>query len=246
MKNSEKWIPSKFVFKNGRLRASRDATKVGRGSRLIADLVASLYQQQLANHAKGRLLDLGCGNVPLFHAYRDFITDNTCVDWGNTLHKNSHLDFECDLTKTLPFEDKSFDTILLSDVLEHIPNPDLLWSELSRVLRDGGKVILNVPFYYWLHEAPHDYYRYTEHALRRFVDNACMKICILESVGGAPEVITDIFSKCILRVPRIGRPSAALAQWIMARSLTSRLGKSLSESTRDLFPLGYFLVAEKN
>jgi SAM-dependent methyltransferase len=41
------------------------------------------------------------------------------------------LDFECDLTKPLPFADGEFDTIILSDVLEHVPQPERLWSEIA-------------------------------------------------------------------------------------------------------------------
>ena len=98
------------------------------------------------------------------------MTDNICVVLENTLHKSEYLDFECDMKKVLPFMDGELDTIILSDVLEQIPQPEHLWKEMSRILSIGGKIIMNVPFYYWLHEGPHDYYRYTEFALRRFVN----------------------------------------------------------------------------
>ena len=92
MRNKEKWSPSKYIHKKGKLVASRDRKEVGIGSRLIADLVAELYDRNLKQHAKGKLLDLGCGNVPLYGAYRELVTDNICVDWGNTLHKSEYLD----------------------------------------------------------------------------------------------------------------------------------------------------------
>jgi hypothetical protein len=59
-----------------------------------------------------------CGKVPLYATYRELVTDAICVDWGNTEHKNRHLDRELDLTNNLPFRDDEFDTIILSDVLE--------------------------------------------------------------------------------------------------------------------------------
>ena len=148
MRNRDKWRPSKYIYQNGKLIASRDPKEVGVGSRLIVDLIAEIYDNNLRQHARGKLLDLGCGKVPLFSAYKDYVTDNICVDWENTLHKNEYLDSECDLTKTLPFKDGEFDTIILSDVLEHIPQPEHLWKEMSRSLSIGGKIIINVPFYY--------------------------------------------------------------------------------------------------
>lgn len=245
MKNRDKWQPSKYIYKNGKLRASRDPKEVGIGSRLIADLIADVYNNTLAQHTKGKLLDLGCGKVPLFIAYKDYVTDNICVDWENTHHKNEYLDFECDLTKILPFEDEEFDTVILSDVLEHISQPEHLWQEISRILAIGGKIVMNIPFYYKIHEQPHDYYRYTEFALRRFVENSGLRLLQLNSIGGAPEIMTDIFAKNVLRVPKIGHSLAIFAQWLTLSFIRTKFGKKVSEATKNEFPFIYFLIAEK-
>lgn len=245
MRNQENWKSSKYIYKKDKLIASRDPKEVSIGSRLIADLTADSYHRNLRQHAKGTLLDLGCGKVPLYAAYREFVTDNICVDWGNTFHKNEYLDYELDLTKNLPFGDGEFDTIILSDVLEHIPVPEQLWKEMARILSKNGKIIMNVPFYYWLHEQPHDYYRYTEFALRRFVEISGLRLIQLEPIGGAPEVMADIFSKNILRLPTIGRSLALFAQWLTSSFITTKFGKKVSEATSDNFPIGYFLIAEK-
>jgi SAM-dependent methyltransferase len=245
MRNQEKWKPSKYVYKQGKLIASREPKEVGIGSRLIVDLIADFYDSNLEQHAKGKLLDLGCGKVPLYEAYREFVTDIICIDWSNTLHKNEYLDYELDLTKKLPFSDKEFDTIILSDVLEHIPVPGQLWKEMTRILLRNGKIIINVPFYYWLHEEPHDYYRYTEFALRRFVEICGLRLIKLQPIGGAPEVMADIFAKNILRLPKLGRSLALAAQWLMLGFIRTKFGKKVSEATSSSFPLAYCLIAEK-
>jgi SAM-dependent methyltransferase len=211
----------------------------------MADLVAGFYYENLRQHAKGKLLDLGCGKVPLFMAYKDYVADNICVDWENTLHKNEYQDFACDLTKALPFKDGEFDTVILSDVLEHIPQPERLWKEAARVLAIRGKIIMNVPFYYWIHEQPHDYYRYTEFALRRFVEISGMRVVQLNAIGGVPEILADVFSKNVLRLPKIGRLLAIVAQWLTSCFIATKFGKKTSEATGSTFPLGYFLIAEK-
>jgi len=245
MRNRERWQPSKFVYRGGRLVASRDPTEVGVGSRLIVDLVAECYDTHLRHHARGKLLDLGCGKVPLFLAYKDYVTENICVDWEHTSHQSEYLDSECDLTTALPFKDGEFDTILLSDVLEHVPQPEHLWGEMSRLLAPGGRVIVNVPFYYWLHEQPYDYYRYTEFALRRFVERSGLCLLRLDAIGGAPEIIADIFAKNVVRVPGIGRSLAASTQSLARFAIRTKLGKKVSAATREGFPFGYFLVAQK-
>ncbi len=242
MKNYDKWCPSKYVFKKGKLIASRDRNEVGVASRLMADLVANLYQKNIRQYAKGKLLDLGCGKVPLYSAYKEYVTENICVDWKNT---HEYLDFEHDLTNDLPFGDDEFDTVILSDVLEHIPQPEKLWKEMHRILSKDGKLIVNVPFYYWLHEKPHDYYRYTEFALKRFVDESEFTLVKLESIGGSPEVLADILAKHIQFLPIIGHPLAIFVQYVTAAFVKTAFGKKISAKTSKAFPYGYFLVAEK-
>jgi len=245
VRNKESWKPSKYVYRKRHLVASRDERAVGVGSRLMSDLIARGYEHHLPLHARGKLLDLGCGKAPLYATYRDMVTECVCVDWANTEHKNDHLDKECDLTQPLPFADAEFDTIILSDVLEHIPTPEALCREMARTLAPNGKLILNVPFFYWLHEDPHDFYRYTEYALRRFVDISGLKLVSLEAIGGVPEVLTDILAKYWARVPVIGRPVAAFMQWLTLRIVDTRLGRKVSRATARKVPFGYFLVAQK-
>ncbi len=245
MKNRDRWKPNKYVYKRGKLIASRDPDEVGFGSRLIIDIVAEYYDINIKKYASGKLLDLGCGKVPLYHVYKDYVTDNVCIDWGNTIHQSSHLDYECDLTKKLNFQNGEFDTIILSDVLEHIPQPDSFWQEIARVLSSGGKILLNVPFFYWIHENPYDYYRYTEFALRRFVESSGLSLVLLKPIGGFPEIMTDIFAKNILLCPIIGKPLACLSQWLTSIFIKTSIGCKISTSSGRRFPLGYFVVAEK-
>lgn len=205
MRNKDKWKPSKFVYKNGILGPSMDENIVGIASRLPVYLVSKFYQENIPLYVKGELLDLGCGKVPLFEVYKDFISDNICLDWGNSLHKNEFLDIISDLNNPIPFSDNSFDTIILSDVLEHIKDPFFLWREMSRVLRKDGVILLNVPFFYWIHEKPYDYFRYTEFALRDFAAENRFEILDLKPLGGSFEIMADIFSKSFIPKFPFGR-----------------------------------------
>jgi SAM-dependent methyltransferase len=245
VKNKDKWKPSKYIYKNGKLIGSRDTMQVGLASRLYVDLTASFYDLYLPMYAKGRLVDLGCGQVPLFGAYKDHISDNICVDWANTIHRNEYLDHECDLTQTLPFASETFDTVILSDVLEHVPEPEHLWREMARILTRGGNALISVPFYYKLHEVPHDYYRYTDNALRRFARRAGFEMLLLAPIGGTPEILADLLAKHLQYVPVAGRALAVATQSVAGAFRNTRLGKKLSAQTGIHFPLGYFLIARR-
>jgi len=242
MRNADRWQPSKYVRRHGRLVASRDVREVGVGSRLVADAVAARYDAALAHYARGRLADLGCGKVPLYGVYRHLVTSVTCVDWAASPHGALHLDREADLGAELPFADASFDTVILSDVLEHVPEPALLWRETARLLGAGGHALVNVPFLYGVHEAPHDYFRYTEFALRRFAERAGLQVLVLEPVGGSLDVLADLLAKHLAQLPLAGRGLAAAVQAVAQAVGRTGPGRRLAAKTAPRFPLGYFMV----
>jgi len=124
-----------------------------------------------APYAQGRLLDVGCGVKPYQRFFAPYVSRYVGVEYGATfsLTEDSNAmgrpDFLYDGTD-LPFADASFDTVLSVSVLEHTPDPQRLFAEMARVLAPGGTMIQLVPFSFRLHEEPHDYYRFTPHALR--------------------------------------------------------------------------------
>jgi SAM-dependent methyltransferase len=244
MKNADKWLPTKYTFKKGKLMGSRNPAMLSVSSRLMADLTASFYQRYIPQHAKGDLADLGCGNVPLFDFYRKYVTSSTCVDWANSTHQNQYLDIACDLNEPLPLTTDSFDTIIISDVLEHIANPELVWREMARILKPKGKILLSVPFLYRIHEAPYDYFRYTEFALKNFAEKNKLRVIELKTLGGLPEVLTDIFSKNIVRLPLFGTFFSRLAQGLCRFFVNTGFGRKVSVKTGKIFPLGYFIIVE--
>jgi len=172
--------------------------------------------------------------------YKDLVSDTICIDWENTYHKNPFLDFETDINNGISLPDNHVDTILMTDVLEHIYRPKILWTEMKRVMKTSGKIILSVPFFYWIHESPYDYYRYTEHTLRRYCIENDLKIIYLKPYGGPVEIILDIISKN-LKSSLLLKIHILLSTTIMKFSIV----KIFSRKNSKKFPLGYCLVAQK-
>jgi SAM-dependent methyltransferase len=241
VQNIEMWKPTKFVPSAGRWVCSPNHSELGRGSRFSVGIMIDAYKKAIEPHASGHLLDLGCGKVPLYGMYRALVEDVTCVDWPNSTHGSRHVDHFVDLNGPLPFDPAMFDTILLTDVLEHIARPDELWREMTRVLRPGGKVIVTVPFLYPIHEEPHDYHRYTGYKLRHFCEAVGLFVIYLEPYGGALEVILDLVAKHLYRHPLLSRLHLSISRLLM------KIGplKAISDDTRQSFPMGYCLVAQK-
>lgn len=69
----------------------------------------------------------------------------------------------------LAFHDRSVDLVICENVIEHIYDPQGLLKEIRRVLRRGGCLFLVTPFLFPLHDVPYDFFRYTEHSLKRLL-----------------------------------------------------------------------------
>lgn len=244
MRQPDLWRQSKFQIEGRQIRASKDAHELARSSRIIADLVAEFYTNAIPRWVSGDLADLGCGKAPLLGAYRDYCSSILLADWDNSLHENPLLDLVIDMNQPLTsFASNSFDVLILSDVLEHISEPKALMGEIYRILKPGGRLILNVPFIYWIHESPHDYYRYTRFALERFAKQAGLEVAELVPLGGWIEVLADICSKLMARV-RLWYLVPFLHRVVMAINRTA-LGKKIAARGGELYPLGYGMVAVK-
>jgi SAM-dependent methyltransferase len=236
------WRPSKFVVTGGRL---RPAPATPGSSYLVAALVADFYGRAVPRCAHGRLGDLGCGAAPLYELYEPHVASAVWIDWPNSLHQNRALDAACDLNVGVPVRDAAFDTIVVSDVLEHLRRPEIAWAELLRTLAPGGTILGNAPFLYWVHEAPYDFHRYTEHALRAAVEAAGGRIESLEAIGGSADVFADFVGKHLGAIPVVGHTLARLLARATLAFGGTRSGARLRAATRAKFPLGYTWVVRK-
>ena len=138
-------------------------------------------KQAVNAYARGHLLDLGCGNKPYRSLYAPLTTSQIGCDVIQS-DKNS-VDVLCPVTD-LKFENEKFDTIICTQVLEHVFEHDKMMSEAFRVLKPGGHLILTVPFAWELHEEPYDFFRYTKHALKELFERTGFEIDYIKPNGG--------------------------------------------------------------
>ena len=230
MKNIDRWMPTKAVLKDGKLVPNLPA--IFGGSYHTIKIQLQAYHKTLIKFAKGDLIDLGCGALPYFECYKDRVSSVVCADrFGNDF-----TDVTVDLNSSLPFESDRFDTILLSDVINHVSRPDNLFCECHRILKKHGHLIIFTPFLYWISEAPNDYHRFTKFGLEKKCDEHNFEIAELFSYGKRRDVILDlVFKKYSSR-------------------LTFRFLKAISDILFPVggvdygfqsFPLGYILVAKR-
>jgi len=199
-----KWVPAKSNVKHGPVRKN---FSINIGEKKPKNKTANFIdipcvpqnidifglrkaiQKSLEEHLpemEGVILDVGCGQKP----YRDLIlsekssvTNYIGLDFTeNPIHDN---DPEITWQKgKIPLQDKSIDSAICTEVLEHCPDPENILKEIYRVLRPGGNLFLTVPFLWPLHEVPFDECRYTPFSLERHLINSGFSNVKIKGLGG--------------------------------------------------------------
>lgn len=146
----------------------------------------------LSDNLNGDILDFGCGSKPYISLFKfnsyigvDFVND------GHS-HENENIDFYYD-GKKLPFENNSFDSIICSEVFEHVFNLDEVLNELNRVLKTDGVILITCPFVWKEHELPNDFARYTIFALESILKRNGLKKVISIKSGNFFEVLIQLY-----------------------------------------------------
>ena len=127
------------------------------------------------------VLDAGAGNCPYRHLFAHAKYES--ADFGQLDKEYGQLTYVCDLAE-LPVEANRYDLILLTQVLEHLPEPLTVLHELYRVLKPTGELWLSAPLFFAEHEAPFDFYRYTRFGLRHLLESAGFAIQRIEWLEG--------------------------------------------------------------
>lgn len=147
--------------------------------------------QFLRHHARamptgGEVLDIGCGDKP----YRAlFPQAKTYVGVDHELGGRADVVAEA---WDLPFKTHRFDLVLATEVLEHVKYLEKAVTELKRVVKPGGLILVTVPFLFPEHGQPDDYWRLTRDGLRfLFADEEIMEVRGANGTAGTLATLTN-------------------------------------------------------
>ncbi|MBL4884468.1 MAG: class I SAM-dependent methyltransferase [Planctomycetaceae bacterium] len=120
------------------------------GKSFMEDIRSKLFKEWIGTGKK--ILDLGGRDGTLT---RHFVEGNQTVigDIDTEAMARARQNYgvetaEVNLNEALPFEDESFDVIVLAEVLEHLPYPKVTFGEIQRILRPGGMLVGSIPLAY--------------------------------------------------------------------------------------------------
>lgn len=136
---------------------------------------------------RGRTLDLGAGE----QKYRSLV-EQACSQYIS-IDAFSETDVRGDAS-TLPFKADVFDTIVCTQVIEHLQTPWVAMQEIHRILKPGGHLLLSAPFLYPYHGSPYDYFRYTKEGLITLLKHGELQVVKIESMGSPRLVFVEYLS----------------------------------------------------
>jgi SAM-dependent methyltransferase len=148
----------------------------------------SEIEDAVAEFARGldagaRVLDAGAGESQYAHHFarqKYFAVDLGVGDAGWDYSK---LHAVADLT-ALPFASGSFQAALHIVTIEHLREPARAMAEIARTLAPGGALLIAAPHEWEVHQAPHDYFRFTRYGLRHLIEQAGCEVREIRAAGG--------------------------------------------------------------
>ncbi len=146
-----------------------------------ARIAEFLEEQSEQLSRESLLLDAGAGECPYKYIFKGVNYQSTDMPGG--FYEHPH-DFECEL-HNIPKDDNVYDAVVLTQVLEHVPDPEITLTEVCRVLKPNGKLLLSAPLNGPLHGEPWHYFQFTHHGFNQLAQKTGFQIAEMEKMGGA-------------------------------------------------------------
>jgi SAM-dependent methyltransferase len=137
------------------------------GSKGLTTFLKKIIKIEIINRGLKNLnvLDVGCGEKPFYPYFHDF-TKNYI---GTEIIENEYVDVICP-AEDLLIEDNWADVVMCLSVMEHVNDPDKVISELFRVTKKGGLLLLSTHGFFPWHPYPQDHWRWTQTGLKLIIE----------------------------------------------------------------------------
>jgi len=160
----------------------------------------------------------------------------------------SQIDIVSDIL-SIPVQDKSYDVVLCTEVLEHVPNPIAALEEMTRILKNEGKLIITAPFCSLTHFAPFHYcdgfskYFYTFH-----LERLGYKILEITPNGNYYQYLSQEMLRLPFMITNFSNKRSNIFIKILIRIMVKILKyyNSKSENTETMLCFGFHVIAIKN
>jgi len=180
---------------------------------------------QNREYIQGKVLNVGGGPKPYRHLSKNMVNMDLFI--------SQEVNIKADITKNFPIKKNTFDTVICTQVLEHVENPKKVIEEIHKATKKNGTLILSTPFLERYHPDPKDYWRFTEDGLRILLKNK-FEIIHIHPIGGR-----IIWFACFMHLHRI-IPRICLGT---INHISSYFDKH--EKNKNTWTYGFFIIAKK-
>lgn len=193
--------------------------------------------RKIAGYVTGKTLDIGCGTKPYKQLFQSTEYIGLELD-TKTNREHTKADYFYDGYK-LPFDNEEFDSIVMNEVFEHVFNPDDLLTEVYRVLKPEGVLLLTTPFVWDEHTQPYDYARYSSFGLKYLLEKHDFVIVSYEKSMNDIRVIFQMINayiyKKVITKNRYIINRVLVLLLIAPFNLTGELLAKITPSNNDLY-----------
>jgi 2-polyprenyl-3-methyl-5-hydroxy-6-metoxy-1,4-benzoquinol methylase len=156
-------------------------------------------------------------------------------------------DIACDITQ-IPNPDSSFDAILCTEVLEHLPHPQRAIQELARLCRTGGKLVLTAPFCSLTHMAPYFFYNgFSKYFYEKMLNDAGFEIEKMEANGNFFEYLAQEIRRVPYMTQNYTGEKLPFHQHMMLRTalMILRTLSAKDNGSAEMLNFGYHVLAKR-
>jgi SAM-dependent methyltransferase len=143
---------------------------------------------------RGAVLEIGCGRLGRRGVFRP--PTEGVLRWLYVDRDLARAPHVCGDATRLPIRSSVFDTVVCLEVLEYVWRPDAALTEMRRLLKPGGTLVLSTPFLHRI-DASNDYWRFTEPALRRLLEAAGFEVIQWAAQGNALAVASSVLRNIV-------------------------------------------------
>ena len=173
--------------------------------------------------------------------FSNFIKGKSKFHYSNKINNKKLKVFYSDLTKKLNIPSKKYNNVLFFNILEHLQEYKLAFSEIYRIIKKGGFFIGSVPFIYQIHAAPNDYFRFSREFLESNLTKYKFKKVKVKSLGFGPFIAS--YSLLYFYLKYI--PLLSQLCLLLAYILDCTIQIFVKTNLKEIFPLGYFFIAKR-
>ena len=173
--------------------------------------------------------------------FSNFVKGKSKFHYSNKISNKKMKIFYSDLTRKLNIPSKKYNNVLFFNILEHLQEYKLAFSEIYRIIKKRGFFIGSVPFIYQIHAAPNDYFRFSKQFLESNLKKYKFKQVKVKALGFGPFTASySLLYPYLKYLPLLSQISLLLAY-----ILDSFIQLFVKTDLKEIFPLGYFFIAKK-